>query len=386
MSEKQLVKIALENLETRNYRDVTNDFDDLIESMLEQGQLEPLTVTPKTINGEVVPERYIIVNGERRFRAAKYIVGKNIESKYDFTSLDCIIDADYNLEENEEDFRLNQLIFNEVKKGTTFETYLAVRQLVNSGKYSKTQISKALGKDASWAGKIVSLLVDHSEFECYFSGNDLFYNKQDYSMYYSVDAFFEATKNVITATERDKVKKFLESDFQKQSDFEEKEGAIFENAPIKKFTIYKGFGADNAPSLWIAESLAAFFNDFCLEGQPTQNKGLELFSKIIRTLMKAGSKSKKEVDRLCEKARKIITGEKEQPPKEHEPVNTEKVAKAIFNLFKDIQFTEDELKGVKRALKELLKVKENKDKIFVDINISMKKVLESDPDDEQQNA
>ena len=383
MSEKKLVKVALGQLETKNYRNVANDFDDLVESMLEQGQLEPLTVTPKIENGAVIPERYIIVNGERRFRAAKNIVEKNLESKYDFSSLDCIIDTDYNLEENEEDFRLNQLIFNEVKKGTTFETYLAVKQLVNSGKYTKAQISKALGKDASWAGKIVSLLVDNSEFECYFSGNDLFYNKQDYSMYYSANDFFEKTADVISETEREKAKKFLDSDFQRMDDFEEKEGAIFENTPTKKFTIYKGLGTDNAPSLWIAESLAAFYNDFCLEGQPTQNDGLKLFSKVIRTLMKVGSKSKKDVDRLCERVRKMITGEKEEQPKERESVNIEKVAKSLFNTIKDLNFTDEELKGVKRALRELMK--ENKDKVFVDIKITPKKVLESDPDDEQQN-
>lgn len=381
MSEKQFVKISLEKLETQNYRDVTDDFADIQESMLGKGQLEPLTVTPKIENGKVVEDRYIIVNGERRFRAAKSIVGKNLKSDYDFSSLDCIIDTDYNFEEKKEDFRLNQLIFNEVKKGTTFETYLAVRELVNSGKYTKSQISKALGKDDSWAGKITSLLIDHSEFECYFSGNDLFYNKRTHAMYYSVDEFFEAEKENITATERDKVKKFLESDINDQKEFEEKEGAIFEQKPFKQFTIYKGFGSNNAPSLWIAESLVNFYHDFCLDGQPTQAEGLELFSKIIRTLMRVGSKSKKDVDRLVEKSRRVIAGEPEQQPKEHEPVNTEKVAKAIFNLFKDIQFTEDEIKEVKRALKEILKVKENKDRVFVDIKISVKKELEQDPDD-----
>ena len=381
MSEKQFVKISLEKLETQNYRDVTDDFADIQESMLGKGQLEPLTVTPKIENGKVVEDRYIIVNGERRFRAAKSIVGKNLKSDYDFSSLECIVDTDYNFEEKKEDFRLNQLIFNEVKKGTTFETYLAVRELVNSGKYTKSQISKALGKDDSWAGKITSLLIDHSEFECYFSGNDLFYNKRTRAMYYSVDEFFEAEKENITATERDKVKKFLESDIHDQKEFEEKEGAIFEQKPFKQFTIYKGFGSNNAPSLWVAESLVNFYNDFCLDGQSTQAAGLELFSKIIRTLMRVGSKSKKDIDRLVEKSRRAIAGEPEQQPKEHEPVNTEKVAKAIFNLFKDIQFTEDEIKEVKRALKEILKVKENKDRVFVDIKISVKKELEQDPED-----
>lgn len=381
MSEKQFVKISLEKLETQNYRDVTDDFADIQESMLGKGQLEPLTVTPKIENGKVVEDRYIIVNGERRFRAAKSIVGKNLKSDYDFSSLECIVDTDYNFEEKKEDFRLNQLIFNEVKKGTTFETYLAVRELVNSGKYTKSQISKALGKDDSWAGKITSLLIDHSEFECYFSGNDLFYNKRTRAMYYSVDEFFEAEKENITATERDKVKKFLESDIHDQKEFEEKEGAIFEQKPFKQFTIYKGFGSNNAPSLWVAESLVNFYNDFCLDGQSTQAAGLELFSKIIRTLMRVGSKSKKDIDRLVEKSRRAIAGEPEQQPKEHEPVNTEKVAKAIFNLFKDIQFTEDEIKEVKRALKEILKVKENKDRVFVDVKISIKKELEQGPED-----
>lgn len=381
MSEKQLVKISLEKLETANYRDVTDDFADIQESMLGKGQLEPLTVTPKKENGKVVADRFIIVNGERRYRAAKSIVGKNLQSDYDFSSLDCIIDTDYNIEENEADFRLNQLIFNEVKKGTTFETYLAVKKLVDSGKYTKSQISKALGKDDSWAGKITSLLIDHSEFQCYFSGNDLFYNKKTHAMYYSVDGFFEAEKENITATERDKVKKFLESDIHDQKEFEEKEGVIFEQKPFKQFTIYKGFGSNNAPSLWIAESLVNFFNDFCLEGAEKRAEGLDLFSKIIRTLMRVGSKSKKDVDRLVEKSRRVIAGEPEQQPKEHEPVNSEKVAKAIFNLFKDVQFTEDELKEVKRALKEILKVKENKDRVFVDIKISIKKELEQDPED-----
>lgn len=276
---------------------------------------------------------------------------------------------------------LNQLIFNEVKNGTTFETYLAVKKLVDSG-YSKLQISKALGKDKSWAGKIVSLLVDNSEFECYFSGNDLFYNKKTFSMYYSLDSFLEAEKENLTETECENVKKFLDSDIQDQKEFEEKEGAIFDpSAPIKRFTIYKGFGSENAPSLWIAENLAAFYNDFCLDGQKTQAQGLNLFSKIIRTLMRVGSKSKNDIDRLVEKSRRIIAGEPQPQPKEHKPINPEKAAKAIFDFFKDVQFTENELNEVKRALKKILKIKENKDRIFVDINISIKKELEQDPED-----
>lgn len=381
MSEKQLVKISLEKLETQNYRDVADDFLDIQESMLEQGQLEPLTVTPKTKDGKVIQDRYIIVNGERRFRAAKSIIGRNLESKYDFSSLDCIIDTDYNLEEKKDDFRLNQLIFNEVKKGTTFETYLAVKELVDSGKYTKSQISKALGKDDSWAGKITNLLVDNKEFKCYFSGNDLFSNKQTNDTYYSVNEFFDKTSNFITVTERDNVKKFLSSPYQDMKDFEKNEGAIFAPQPIKRFVIYKGFGVKNAPSLWIAESLVNFYNEFCLDGMPTQNAGLFQFSKIIKTLMKVGSKSKKDVDKLVAKVRQGMTNEDIQLPQEHDPVNTEKVAKSIFNLFKDVQLSEDELKEVKRALKEILKVQKNKDRIFVDINISIKK--KSDDDSEE---
>ena len=86
------------------------------------------------------------------------------------------------------------------------------------------------------------------------------------------------------------------------------------------------------------------------------------------------------MDRLVDHFRKQITGTTEQP-KEHEPVNVDKVAKSIFSVIKGVEFTEEELKGIKRALKELMK--ENKDKVFVDIKITIKKGAESEPEDEQ---
>jgi len=79
-NEKKLMKISIEKLEAMNYRDVAGDIDDIRDSLLEKGQLEPITVTPKIEEGKGT-DRFIIVNGERRFRAAKNIVESGRETK-----------------------------------------------------------------------------------------------------------------------------------------------------------------------------------------------------------------------------------------------------------------------------------------------------------------
>ena len=188
MSEKKLKRIPLKNLIAMNYRKV--NVDDMVESLISSGQKATITVTPQIKDGKETGN-YIIVDGWRRYTASKIIVESAIETEHDFSELDCVIDYSYNIEEEGESFRLNQLIFNEVHKSTNIDTYIAIAGLVKSGTYKASQISKALGyKDESYAGTISKLIIDDQMYLCYLSGDDLFSDNAKRTSYRNWSAFF----------------------------------------------------------------------------------------------------------------------------------------------------------------------------------------------------
>lgn len=379
-AEKKLQRIGIESLEPLNYRDVTGDFEDIRNSMLEKGQLEPITVTPKMIEGRE-SGTYIIVNGERRYRAAKSIIENKTGTEFDFSKLDCIVDRSYNLDLRSEDFKLNQLILNEVRKTTTFDTYLAVKSLVDSKKYNKTQISKALGKDDTWAGKISNLIIDNESFRCFFSGSHMILNNQTGEVFNSQMAFHIANSEIITEQDKDRLGKFLRSKEVELPVWEKENGPLFENPELKKFQVNKGFGDDSAPSIWGALKLVEFWNDFCVDHE-RKSEALNLFNKMIRTLMMKRRKSKGDIDKLVESVR-LKYFEETQPAVEDKPdlITSKDMAKRIFNLFKDIQLTDEEVKEVKRELKGILKDEKHRKRIYLDFSFSVKPVKEEDSED-----
>ncbi|HPS30811.1 MAG TPA: ParB/Srx family N-terminal domain-containing protein [bacterium] len=381
--EKELKKIALDDLLTMNYRDVIEDFFDIKESMLERGQLEALNVTPEIKDGAETG-KYIIVNGERRFRAAKNIIASNIETKFDFSKLDCIIDKSYNLDTNSEGFKLNQLILNEVHKSTTFDTYLAVKALVESKKYNKTQISKALGKDDTWAGKIANLIIDNDSFRCFFSGAHLFYNSKTGDVYNSESKFCEAMKDVITEKDKERLGAFLRSKETELSNWEKDNQPLFENQTLKNFIILKGFGEESAPSIFGAAELVKFFNDYCIE-HARKIEAIGLFNRMIRTLLGKRKKTKKDIDSLVNAIREkyFENTEPEKTKKESNEVTPADMAKRIFNLFKDLEFSDDQIKEIKKELRFLLKDPKHKERIKVDISFALKQTKE---ETENENA
>ncbi|HQI04858.1 MAG TPA: ParB N-terminal domain-containing protein [bacterium] len=371
-NEKKLMKISIEKLEAMNYRDVAGDIDDIRDSLLEKGQLEPITVTPKIEEGKGT-DRFIIVNGERRFRAAKNIVESGRETKFNFSELDCIIDTSYNLDTDSENFKLNQLILNEVHKSTTFDTYLAVKSLVDSKKYSKSQISKALGKDETWAGKIAALIIDNELFKCYFSGADLIYNKNNAETFVSLNSFADSKKDLMTEKEKGRVAAFLKSKTVELAEWEKDNGPLFETAELKPYIIYKGFGADSSPSIWAAQSLVEFYNDYCID-HPKKTEAKLLFSRSIRALMLKKRKTKADIDKIMEAAKAKLTDngelEKEQKINIVAPID---MAKRIYNLFKDIELNDEQVREIKKHLRAIVKDPKYKERIFVDISLTTKK-------------
>ena len=372
--EKKLQRISIESLEPLNYRDVTGDFEDIRNSMLEKGQLEPVTVTPKMIEGKE-SGTYIIVNGERRYRAAKNIIANNVETAFDFSKLDCIVDRSYNLDLRSEDFKLNQLILNEVRKTTTFDTYLAVKSLVDSKKYNKTQISKALGKDDTWAGKISNLIIDNESFRCFFSGSHMILNNQTGEIFNSQTAFQTANSDIMTEQDKDRLEKFLRSKEVELPVWEKENGPLFENPELKKFQVNKGFGDDSAPSIWGALKLVEFWNDFCVDHE-RKSEALNLFNKMIKTLMMKRRKSKGDIDSLVKAIREkyFENSEPQKTEKESSVVTPADMAKKIFNLFKDIEFSEEQLKETKKELRFLLKDPKHRDRVKVDISFALKQI------------
>jgi len=378
--ERTLTKLNIDLLIPSNYRDVKGDFEDIKNSMLEKGQLEPLTVTPELKEGKETGS-YIIVNGERRYRAAKFITDSSIESNFDFANLDCIVDKSYNIDTNSEDFKLNQLILNEVRKGSTFDTYLAVKNLVDSKKYNRSQISRALGKDESWSGKISNLIIDSVEYRAYYSGNHLFYDNRTGKVTDNFDEFSEIYKDIITKREGDRVTAFLSSNFPDQSIFEKENGKIFETEELKDIYLYRGFGDDAAPSIWTAQKLVEFWNRYCVDHKRSA-EARSHFSKMIKVLMTKRIKSKTDIDKLVQAVERKIFGE-EDSPSDREPVkvSASNVAKKIFNVFKDVEFTPDELKEVKKELRALFKDAKYRDRVNVSLSLYLKK-----DDDEQEDG
>ncbi|HOG44864.1 MAG TPA: ParB N-terminal domain-containing protein [bacterium] len=379
-NEKKLMKISIEKLEAMNYRDVAGDIDDIRDSLLEKGQLEPITVTPKIEEGKGT-DRFIIVNGERRFRAAKNIVESGRDTKFNFSELDCIIDTSYNLDTDSENFKLNQLILNEVHKSTTFDTYLAVKSLVDSKKYSKSQISKALGKDETWAGKIAALIIDNELFKCYFSGADLIYNKNNAETFVSLNSFADSKKDLMTEKEKGRVAAFLKSKTGDLAEWEKDNGPLFETAELKPYIIYKGFGADSSPSIWAAQSLVEFYNDYCID-HPKKMEAELLFSRMIRALMLKRRKTKADIDRLVEGARTKLTDDRELEKEQKSTEITPKdMAKRIFNLFKDIQFTDEIVRETKKEFRHLIKDAKHRDRLNIDISFAIRQKKEDETEE-----
>lgn len=366
MSEKQLKKIKFEDLIPKNYR--KPDIKEIKESLLSSGQKESITVTPEIKDGKETG-KFIIVNGNRRYHAVESILKSNEETKFDFSSIDCVIDREYDPEKEGEAFKLNQLIFNEVHKSTNYETYIAIHELVKSGKYKKSEISKALGKSDNYAGMISNLMIDDDMFISYLSGEDCIYDGAKRKAYKSFNDFEENNKEYITDQDLSRLQDFRASDERSTAKFEkENDVKIFEHKELSKVVIYKGLGVYSPPSLYACQSIANFYHGYCV----THDRKAEAIKKLHDALKAFMLKEIKSQTIIEQTMKSIITKYFEGKP---EPVKTytpKDVAKKIFNLFKDVTLTPEEVKQVKQELKAILKSDKNRDRLGVNIIIKAK--------------
>ncbi|HSW60467.1 MAG TPA: hypothetical protein VLJ60_06680, partial [bacterium] len=116
---------------------------------------------------------------------------------------------------------------------------------------------------------------------------------------------------------------------------------------------------------------------------PKKTEAELLFSRAIRALMLKKRKSKADIDKIMEGAKSKLTDsvelEKEQPKTEVSPKD---VAKRIFNLFKDIDFTDEQVREIKKELKLIFKNPKYKERVSVDFSFAVKK-KEEDVEDGQ---
>lgn len=128
--------LKIDVVEGFNQRQDFGDIDELASQIKEQGLLEAISVVPYTKDGV---ERYLLINGERRYRALKKLIsdGEDVgEVKANF--------IDPKTTDNE--LIIQQFMRNEGKKFNDYEFGLICKKLKDLG-MSNSEIAKSLGKN-----------------------------------------------------------------------------------------------------------------------------------------------------------------------------------------------------------------------------------------------
>lgn len=136
-----------------NARQDFGDLEELANQIKENGLLEAISVIPYMKDGE---ERYMLVNGERRYRAMKLLDerGEGLESvparmlEVDDSDSEGLTDEEKaeRAKAIQADMFVQQYVRNASKPFTDYETALLFHRLHKSG-MNKSEIAKALGKN-----------------------------------------------------------------------------------------------------------------------------------------------------------------------------------------------------------------------------------------------
>jgi len=149
-AKKRVVSVPFESIEADvdfNCRKEYTDIEELKQSIMEDGLLQPVGVAVRNQNGEGEdePERskYFLVYGFRRYYAIQKIREELGEDAY--MTLDVVLN-----EGNLEDLRVRNLKENiERKSLSTYEISQQVKKLVLAG-FEQRQIATRLGRNQSW--------------------------------------------------------------------------------------------------------------------------------------------------------------------------------------------------------------------------------------------
>jgi ParB/RepB/Spo0J family partition protein len=125
-----------------NARQDFGDLEELAEQIRENGLLEPISVIPFSENGE---ETYMLVNGERRYRAMKLLEEKGVDVGEVPARMLSFGETD-DPRAAQAEMYIQQYVRNASKGFTDYENALLFKKLFDAGK-SKSEIAKALGKN-----------------------------------------------------------------------------------------------------------------------------------------------------------------------------------------------------------------------------------------------
>lgn len=125
-----------------NQRVDFGDIDELAAQIKEQGLLEAISVIPYIKDGE---ERYLLVNGERRYRALKKLIADGVDVGLVKANL---LSADM----TDEEMLAQQFIRNEGKRFNDVELGLICKKILECKKpdgtsYNRLEVAKMLGKN-----------------------------------------------------------------------------------------------------------------------------------------------------------------------------------------------------------------------------------------------
>lgn len=151
--------IKLSSIDVKDNFNARQDFGDLEElanQIHENGLLEPISVVPYISKDGT--ERYLLVNGERRYRAMNILEERGegldeVPARMLEVKTDTVDESTLSEEERKErakaieaDMYVQQYIRNATKGFTDYETAKLFKKLYDAGK-SKQEIAKALGKN-----------------------------------------------------------------------------------------------------------------------------------------------------------------------------------------------------------------------------------------------
>lgn len=130
-------------MEGFNARQDFGDLQELADQIHENGLLEPISVIPYEKDGE---ERYMLVNGERRYRACR-LLGATGNGLPEIPARMLSVDDENDEKASMAAMYIQQYVRNASKQFTDYETALLFKKLYDAGK-KKSDIAKALGKNA----------------------------------------------------------------------------------------------------------------------------------------------------------------------------------------------------------------------------------------------
>lgn len=155
---------AIDVMDNFNARQDFGDLDELARQIHENGLLEPISVIPYTKEGQ---ERFLLVNGERRFRALSLLEerGEGLES---IPARMLNVDTDSDPKTVMAGMYVQQYVRNASKPFTDYENALLFKKLQESG-LSNSEIARTTGKNPGqvtyylrifeWDSRIVDMIA-----------------------------------------------------------------------------------------------------------------------------------------------------------------------------------------------------------------------------------